>query len=119
MLNLLGMHKPGADGADQSLLPNRPIGEGDEHVTAGGRCADTEIARLDRRVGGIGNYAQRPAQRRFILIERNTVLLAFLAVSLVPVEAGARVRHFGGASSCMDKCPYVQSPGASGTTCRT
>jgi len=93
MLNLLGVHKPGTDGSDQSLLSEGSISEGDEHVPTGCRGADAEIARLGSRVGGIGDHVQRSAKHRFDLIERDTVLLTFLAVSIVPVEASQRVGH--------------------------
>jgi len=48
MLDLLGVHEPGADGADKSLLTESPVRESDEDVAAGGRCPDAEIACLDR-----------------------------------------------------------------------
>src|SRR5450631_688598 len=58
MLDLLGVHEPGANGADEAFLPDAPIREGDKDVTIGGRLPasrppsvpDREIRARVRRV---------------------------------------------------------------------
>ena len=81
------MHESGADGSNESLLLDDPLREGDQHVTAGGRLRDTEIPCLDCRVSGIREHAHRATNRGLDLLQRHTVLLAFLAVARIPVEA--------------------------------
>jgi hypothetical protein len=95
MLNLLGVHEPGTNGANESLSPNGPISEGDKDVVTDGRFSDPEISRLDRRVYRIGIYADGPTQGGFDLLERHTVLLTLLTVSVVPVETRKRIAHLG------------------------
>jgi len=93
MGDLLAVHEPSADGADESLLLEAPVGEGDQDVTAGGRFPDAQIPRLEPRVGRIGKDAHRRSEGGLDLIDFQAVLLALLAISRVPVETRERFAH--------------------------
>src|SRR6266853_2876032 len=106
MCDLLGMHEPGADGSDESLPLEGPVPEGHQYVASGAGFPDAEIPRLGRRVGRIGEHAHRSSEGGLDLLERDTVLLALLGVSRVPVEARDGFAH---RDSLADVCTNVHT----------
>lgn len=82
------MHKPSADGSDESLLLKFPKSERHKNVSARGREPDAQISRFACRVGRIRKHAKCPSSKCTLdLLHRDTVLKALFAVSVVPVES--------------------------------
>jgi len=87
------MHVPGCDRPDQTSSALRPDREGYEQRPAGAVSSDCNQAVLIAGMVNVRRDARASSQQGFDLSERHSVLLAFIPVSVVPIEAGDRNVH--------------------------
>src|ERR1700685_2595815 len=76
-------------------LSNFSVGVSHKHVPTRGAEPDAQVSRLVRGVCGIWKHPQRPTPEYvFDLLNRDTMLEALIAVSVIPFEPGNCLRHY-------------------------
>lgn len=86
------MHETGADRPDQAVDAARAKREDDKDMPASRRDPDRLETLFRLGVGWVGKHRDRCLEYALDLANRHAVDLAFVAVGLIPLEAGNRRR---------------------------
>ena len=87
MVYLFLMHVAGADRTKKALCSPNPDGEDEQHIPPATAFSDGRKTFLGPGVFAVWKHSNGNAEKRLDLRDRNSVLLAFRAITPIPVES--------------------------------